>query len=202
MFGLYFLDVSEVDLQQPETPGSWGRYARHGISSSPLVESELDGTGHAVVELLAPVYCDSSYVVTREMAFAESESLRLITLLLAGKLAAVATHLLLVMRDERQVNRRLETLVASGAAVLPGQRDDHGRHGSGSQPVALEVGAQAPDFHLPTLAGREVSMAEIRPTWQSAALICTDPICDPARSYCANSPPEWMPTRVGPICWS
>jgi len=118
------------------------------------------------------------------------ESVRLITLVLAGMVAMATLHLMLVMQEERMLNRRLSVLAAPGAAAPPVGQGERGRRALDALPVALDVGAQAPDFRLPSLAGSDVAFAKSFSAGQATFLIFVDPTCGPC-SQLLHELPTW-----------
>ncbi|MCA9833613.1 MAG: redoxin domain-containing protein [Thermomicrobiales bacterium] len=120
----------------------------------------------------------------------------LVTLLMAGLIAMATTQLMLVMQEERTLYGRLDRLVASGAELSPAGRSDRGQRETDTMPVALEVGVRAPDFYLPSLAGSDVSLTEIRSSGKPVALVFIDPTCGPCGQL-VRELPTWVDTHPG-----
>ncbi len=100
-------------------------------------------------------------------------------LVLLGLLAAQWWFLLNLMRQNGRLLARLEALEG---ALTSGSLSSSGNGSPAHPEEGLPVGSPAPDFELPDLSGRTLSLGTLRASGKPTLLVFTDPNCGPCQA--------------------
>ncbi len=112
-----------------------------------------------------------------------------VIILLAGALFL----LMRISEQQSQIMRRLEILELVGNDGSQVEREDLGHPHEG-----LPIGAQFPDFQLPGLDGKPVSLADVRAENMPVLFLFISPTCTPCKSMVAEFK-EWITVLDGKV---